>query len=57
MNDVKIKGGIVDIARLASCTVEDLTALEGIGEKTAAKIIASAKAVAQAPASAEAPQA
>ncbi|MBI3288401.1 MAG: transcription termination/antitermination protein NusA, partial [Elusimicrobia bacterium] len=39
-----IKAGITDVARLAACTVEDLTALSGIGEKTAAKIIANAKA-------------
>jgi N utilization substance protein A len=40
-----LKAGIKDISRLAICTVEDLTALSGIGEKTAAKIIASAKAI------------
>lgn len=43
--DTLVKSGITDIARLAACTVADLTALSGIGEKTAAKIIASAKAV------------
>jgi len=44
--DTLVKAGIVDIARLAECTVADLTALSGIGEKTAAKIISSAKAAA-----------
>ena len=44
--DILINGGITEIARLAAATVEELTALDGIGEKTAAKIIASAKAVA-----------
>ena len=47
-----VKAGITDIARLAQCTVADLTALSGIGEKTAAKIIASAKAAAPAGAAA-----
>ena len=48
--DILIKGGVTDIARLAAATVEELTALDGIGEKTAAKVIASAKAAAAAPA-------
>jgi N utilization substance protein A len=39
-----VKAGITDAAKLAECTVESLTALSGIGEKTAAKIIANAKA-------------
>lgn len=47
--DTLVKAGIVDIARLAQCTVSDLTALSGIGEKTAAKIISSAKAAAGEP--------
>ncbi|MBI4371961.1 MAG: transcription termination factor NusA [Elusimicrobia bacterium] len=38
------EAGVTDIARLAASRVEDLTALAGIGEKTAAKIIASARA-------------
>jgi N utilization substance protein A len=51
--EILIKGGISDVARLAASTVEELTALSGIGEKTAAKIIASAKAAEKAPAPAE----
>jgi N utilization substance protein A len=52
------KAGIVDLARLAACTVEELTSLSGIGEKTAAKIIAAAKASgASAPAAESAPAA
>jgi len=39
-----VKAGITDAAKLAECTVESLAALSGIGEKTAAKIIANAKA-------------
>jgi N utilization substance protein A len=35
--------GYTDAEKLAACTVEQLAAVEGIGEKTAAKIIASAK--------------
>ncbi len=42
--EILIKAGITDSARLAAATVEELTGLSGIGEKTAAKIIASAKA-------------
>ncbi len=42
--DTLVKAGIVEISRLAACTVEELTSLSGIGEKTAAKIIAAAKA-------------
>jgi len=51
------KAGITEISRLAACTVEELTSLSGIGEKTAAKIIAAAKSAAgsaSAPASAPA---
>ena len=44
------KAGITEVARLAACTVEELTALEGIGAKTAAKIIASAQAAGAKPA-------
>lgn len=52
-----VKAGITDIARLAQCTVEDLTSLSGIGEKTAAKIIASAKAASGSAPAEGAPQA
>ena len=45
--DTLVKAGLTDGAKLAACTMEDLTALSGIGEKTAAKIIASAKAAAE----------
>ncbi|MFI5362326.1 MAG: transcription termination factor NusA [Elusimicrobiota bacterium] len=56
--DILVKGGITEVARLAAATVEELTALDGIGEKTAAKIIASAKAAAAPAAAPEgAPQA
>ena len=48
--EILLKAGIADVARLAACTPADLTALSGIGEKTAAKIIASAKAAAASPA-------
>ena len=41
--DLLVKGGMTDIHRLAQCQAEDLMTLQGIGEKTAAKIIASAK--------------
>jgi N utilization substance protein A len=41
--ELLIKGGMAEPYRLAECKPEDLTALQGIGEKTAAKIIASAK--------------
>ena len=37
------------VTRLAAATVEELTALEGVGAKTAAKIIASAKAASGTP--------
>lgn len=47
-----VKAGITDIAKLAGCTVEDLTTLSGIGEKTAAKIIEVAKAAMESSASA-----
>ena len=46
--EILAKAGLSDPARLAQCQVSDLTALEGIGEKTAAKIIQSAKEAAQA---------
>jgi N utilization substance protein A len=55
--DILVKNGITDVARLASATVQELTALDGIGEKTAAKIIASAKAAAPAAPAEGAPQA
>jgi N utilization substance protein A len=42
--DTLVKAGLTEVAKLAVCTVEELTALPGIGEKSAAKIIASAKA-------------
>jgi N utilization substance protein A len=41
--EVLVNGGIDSLSRLAESTVEDLTALPGIGEKTAAKIISAAK--------------
>lgn len=41
--EILLKGGLGDVSRLAACSESDLTALSGIGEKTAAKIIASAK--------------
>ncbi|MFH2201752.1 MAG: transcription termination factor NusA [Elusimicrobiota bacterium] len=41
--EVLIKGGLADVYRLATFTVEYLTTIQGIGEKTAAKIIESAK--------------
>ena len=37
------EGGVDSISDLADRTVEDLTAIEGIGDKTAAKLIAAAK--------------
>lgn len=42
--EILIKAGMTDIARLASATTDELTVLQGVGEKTAARIIASAKA-------------
>ena len=42
-----VKAGITDVARLAALTVEELREQAGLGEKTAAKIIASAKAAAE----------
>ena len=41
--EILSKAGWVDIGRLAEAEPSELTALEGIGEKTAAKIVASAK--------------
>ncbi|MBI3548122.1 MAG: transcription termination/antitermination protein NusA [Elusimicrobia bacterium] len=41
--EVLVKAGMADIERLATFKTEDLMTLQGIGEKTAAKIIASAK--------------
>ena len=55
--EILVKAGITDVARLAAATVEELTALEGIGAKTAAKIIASAKGAATAAPAEGAPQA
>ena len=40
-------GGMTDPYKLAECKPEDLTKLQGIGEKTAGKIIASAKKYAE----------
>ncbi len=45
--ELLVKGGMTDIHRIAQMKPEDLTTLQGIGEKTAAKIIASAKAWAE----------
>ena len=39
-----IKAGMADIQKLANCSVEDLTTVQGVGEKTALKVIASAQA-------------
>ena len=41
--DILVKGGMTDIQRLSELKPEDLMTLQGIGEKTAAKIIASAR--------------
>ncbi|MBI4376740.1 MAG: transcription termination/antitermination protein NusA, partial [Elusimicrobia bacterium] len=41
--EILVKGGMTDIRRLAQCQPSDLMTLQGVGEKTAAKIIASAK--------------
>ncbi len=41
--DMLVKAGMTDIYRLALCTEEELTAVKGVGGKTATKIIASAK--------------
>ena len=46
--DLLVKGGITDLYRIADSKPEDLTALQGIGEKIASKIIASAKAYVEA---------
>ena len=45
--DVIIAAGFADVYKIAAMTVEDLTTLQGIGEKTAEKIIESAKAWAE----------
>ncbi|MBI5629530.1 MAG: transcription termination/antitermination protein NusA [Elusimicrobia bacterium] len=42
--EILVKAGFTDISKLAQCKPEELMTLQGIGEKTAAKIIASAKA-------------
>jgi N utilization substance protein A len=56
--EILVKAGIADVARLAACTEADLTALSGIGEKTAARIIAAAKAASPAaPVAEDAPRA
>lgn len=41
--EVLVKGGMADIYKLATLTAEDLMTLQGVGEKTAQKIIASAQ--------------
>ncbi len=41
--EVIVKAGMADVYKLATLTVEDLTTLQGVGDKTAAKIISSAK--------------
>jgi N utilization substance protein A len=41
--EILVKGGMTDIQRLAVAKPEDLMTLQGVGEKTAAKIIASAQ--------------
>ncbi len=41
--DVLIKAGWTDIEKISNAKIEDLTSLQGIGEKTAQKIIESAK--------------
>ena len=41
--DALVKAGITEVSRLAGMTAEELVAAAGIGEKTAAKIIAAAK--------------
>ena len=41
--DILVKAGMTDLHRLAEASAEDLMTLQGIGEKTAAKIIASAR--------------
>ncbi len=52
-----VKAGFTDLARLAACTPEELKAQAGLGEKTAAKIVAAAKAAAGEPAAGEGSQA
>jgi DNA repair protein RadA len=51
--DALVKAGITEIAALAALTPAELVERAGLGEKTAAKIVAAAKAVA--PAAAPAP--
>ncbi|MBI3552923.1 MAG: transcription termination/antitermination protein NusA [Elusimicrobia bacterium] len=41
--EILVKAGMTDLYRLAECKPEDLTTLQGVGAKTAAKIIASAQ--------------
>jgi 5'-3' exonuclease len=43
--EVLTKAGFIDITKLANAKVDELTTLQGIGEKTAMKIIDSAKDV------------
>ena len=47
------EAGITTAEQLASSTIEQLTALKGIGEKTAEKLLEAAKAALQEPASTE----
>lgn len=42
-SELLVKAGMTDIYRLAACTEDELTALQGVGPKMAAKIIASAQ--------------
>lgn len=43
--DVLIKGGWISVEKIAGTSIEQLTSLQGIGEKTAEKLIESAKFV------------
>jgi len=45
LSEILIKAGWTNIEKLANAKVEDLTSLQGVGEKTAKKIIESAKKV------------